>query len=198
MLVTVFGARGRTGRLVVKELLQSGHTVVAASRRGEPVGGTRSAAVNPVTGEGVAGAVEACDAVVNALASGPGNPSCSSLAQALGGRDGLRYISLAGAAVDHPRDRKGLADRIATRITRFFGGPGVADRQAELAILMASRLRWTMLRAPFLVDGPATGHAKLSDDRVPGLRLTRGDFATTAVRALTDDAFPGRAPFLGS
>ena len=63
---------------------------------------------------------------------------------------------------------------------------------------MGSGLRWTMLRAPFLVDGPATGDVEISDERTPGMRLTRGNFAVTAVRALSDDMLVGRAPFLGS
>lgn len=198
MRVTVFGARGRTGRLVVEELLRAGHTVVAASRGGEPVGGTRAVAANPLTGEGMDDALEACDAVVNALASGKDNPACSTLARTLMGRTGLRYVSLGGAAVNHPRDRKGLVDRIATAITRFAGGEGVTDRQEELAILMGSGLRWTMLRAPFLVDGAATGDVEMSDERTPGMRLRRGDFAAVAVRALADDMLVGRAPFVGS
>lgn len=198
MQVTVFGARGRTGRLVVEELLRAGHTVVAASRRGDPVGGTRAVAADPVAGTGLAQALEACDAVVNALASGPGNPACSSLARALLERTGLRYVSLGGAAVNHPRDRKGPVDRLATVITRLVGGAAVTDRQEELAILMGSGLRWTMLRAPYLVDGPATGDVEISDERVPGLRLRRGDFAAVAVRGLTEDMMVGRAPFLGN
>jgi uncharacterized protein YbjT (DUF2867 family) len=172
--VAVFGAKGRTGRLAVEELRRAGHEVVAASRRGETVEGATAVAANPVTGEGVEQAVEGCDAVVNVMASGKGNPACSGLARALSARDGLRYVTVAGAAVDAPGDRKGTADKIISWLSRRVAKEVVLDRQAELDLLRASRLRWTMLRPPRLVDGPAKGDVKVSSERPQTIQITRG------------------------
>lgn len=198
MRVAVFGARGRTGRLVVEELRKAGHTVVAVSRGGEPVGGAVAVAADPVTGQGVAVALGDCDAVVNAMASGKGNPSCSGLARALSGREGLRYVSIGGAAVDVPGDRKGIPDRIISWMSRTFAKEVVQDRQDELDLLRNSRLRWTMLRPPRLLDGEAKGEVKISFERPPTIQITRTDLARKVVEVLTDDALIGRVPFVSN
>jgi hypothetical protein len=151
-----------------------------------------------VTGEGVEQAVEGCDAVVNAMASGKGNPACSGLARALSARDGLRYVTVAGAAVDVPEDRKGTADKIVSWLSRKVAKEVVLDRQAELDVLRASRLRWTMLRPPRLVDGPAKGEVKLSFERPQAIQITRADLGHKAVEAIADDSLVGRAPFVSN
>lgn len=196
MRVAVFGAMGRTGRLVVAELRGAGHEAVAVSRRGEAVEGAQALRANPATGEGMA-AVEGCDAVINAMASGKGNPACSALALALSGRD-LRYVTVAGAAVDAPGDAKGVADRVVSWLGRRIGGAVVLDRQEELAILQASRLGWTMLRPPRLVDGPPKGPVRVAFDRPQSLSITRADLAAAAARALEDGSLMRRAPFVSN
>ena len=198
MKVAVFGARGRTGRLVVEELRRAGHEVVAASRRAEPVPGASAVQADPAAGQGVAAATEGCDAVVNAMASGKGNPSCSALARALRDRSGLRYVSVGGAAVDVPGDRKGLPDRIVSWMNRTFAPDLVLDRQAELDVLGASGLRWTMLRPPRLRDGAAKGSVRVSYERPPSMQVTRADLARKVVEALADDSLVGRAPFVSN
>lgn len=198
MRVAVFGAKGRTGRLVVEELARRGHAVVAVSRDGAHVAGAQAAAADPATGAGVEAALAGADAVASALASGKGNLACSGLARALGGRTGLRYVTVAGAAVDHPGDRKGLADKAVSWISRKVAGEVVLDRQRELEVLRGSSLRWTMLRPPRLVDGPAKGAVKLSHERPQTLSIPRADLARAVADALEDDALVGRAPFVSA
>lgn len=198
MRVAVFGARGRTGRHVVEELRRAGHEVVAVTRRGDPIEGATPATANPATGEGVEQAVAGCDAVVNAMASGKGNPACSGLAQALQGRAGLRYVTVAGAAVDAPGDNKGLIDKAVSWISRTVAKEVVLDRQDELHVLQGSRLRWTMLRPPRLVDGPAKGEVKVSFERPQTIQITRADLARKVVEAIGDDGLGGRAPFVSN
>lgn len=198
MRVAVFGAKGRTGQQVVEELRRAGHEVVAASRRGDPVEGTTALAANPVTGDGVEQATKGCDAVINAMASGNGNPAGSGLARALQGREGLRYITVAGAAVDAPGDRKGPADRVVSWISRKVAKDVVLDRQEELRVLQGSRLRWTMLRPPRLGDGPAKGDVTLSFDRPKTFQITRADLARKAVEAIGEESLVGRAPFVSN
>jgi putative NADH-flavin reductase len=182
----------------VEELRRTGHEVVAASRRGEPVNGATAVAADPVTGEGVEQAVEGCDAAVNAMASGKSNPACSGLARALSGRGGLRYVSVGGAAVDAPWDRKGAVDKTVSWLFRQVAREALQDRQEELAVLQESRLRWTMLRPPRLVDGVATGTVQVSFERPQKIQITRADLARKVVEALKDDSLVGRAPFVSN
>ena len=198
MKVAVFGARGRTCQLVVEELRGAGHEVVAASLRAESVPGACVVQADPAACQGGVAAAECCDAVVNAMASGKGNPSCSALARALRDRSGLRYVSVGGAAVDLPGDRKGVPDRIVSWLNRTVAPDLVLDRQAELDVLGASGLRWTMLRPPRLRDGAAKGSVRVSYERPPSMQVTRADLARKVVEALADDSLVGRAPFVSN
>lgn len=198
MRVAVFGAKGRTGKLVVEELRRKGHEPVPVTRNGDRVAGVQGVRANPASGEGVAAAVEGCDAVVNAMASGKGNPAGSALAKALKGHAGLRYVTVGGAAVDADGDRKGLADRAISWLSRVVAKDVVLDRQEELAILKGSRLRWTFVRPPRLVDGAAKGTVRQSHEKPPSMQITRADLARKVVEALTDDGLVGRVPFVSN
>lgn len=196
MKVMVFGAAGRTGRQVVAALVAAGHEVTAAVRSGPAFHGAVTVRPDLSDADAVRAAVAGCDAVISTLASGPGNPACLTLARALLPLAGLRFVSVAGAAVDAPGDAKALPDRIISRIMRVVAGKMLAERQTEHDLLAVSDLRWTMLRPPRLVDGAATGRIAITTRTPAGMRLTRADLAATAVAVLTRDDLIGRAPFV--
>jgi uncharacterized protein YbjT (DUF2867 family) len=197
MRIAVFGAAGRTGRLTCQALLAAGHEVHAVTRREVDVPGTRrvldatdAAAVRALAGE--------VDGVVNAMTSGKGNPSGSGLAGALKGREGLRYVTLAGAAVDAPGDGKGVPDKAISWIARKVSGEVVLDRQRELDLLVAGGhgLRWTMLRPPRLTDKDPRGTWRLTTDKPASTQIARADLAGALAEAVTGERHLGRAPFV--
>lgn len=194
MEVTVFGAAGRTGRLIVNALLREGHLVRAVLRRAGEVSGAaevlRCDPVHDPLPERLG------DAVVSAMASGRGNRACSALARGLATRAGLRFVTVAGAGVDVPGDDKVWAERRFGPLLARMVGEMITDRQREYAVLTLSELDWTMLRPPRLVDGPATGRARLSFDRPVSARITRADLADASVAALADAGLIRRAPFV--
>lgn len=68
MRIAVIGATGQTGRLVIERIARSGHEVVAISRGGVAVPGAVDAiAADVVTGEGLGGAFDECDVIVDVL-----------------------------------------------------------------------------------------------------------------------------------
>ncbi len=95
MKIVVFGASGAIGRAITAELLERGHSVTAASRRGAPVEGL---VVQAVTGDAsdpvsVARLAAGQDAVVSATGPRRGNgedPEDSLLGAARGLAEGLR------------------------------------------------------------------------------------------------------------
>ncbi len=108
----------------------------------------------------------------------------------------MRFVTIAGAAVDAPGDAKAVPDRIIGWIMRRMVAEMLADRQAELAVLRASPLAWTMLRPPRLTDGPPSGKARLTFDTPAATAITRADLADAVIEALADPALVGRAPFV--
>ncbi len=196
MKVLVLGSTGRTGCLMVRELLAAGHEVFAMGRRDPQIGGVSFRQGDVTDANPLRAAAMRMDAVVSGLASGKGAPVCSLVAKALSAQDGLRFITIAGAGVDAPGDAKATPDKVIGWLMRRIVPHMLADRQAELAILQNSALRWTMLRPPRLTNGPATGRARVTFDTPAATAISRADVARVAVDALGQDAWIGRAPFV--
>lgn len=196
MHILLFGATGRTGRLVAQRLLAAGHRVTAAGRRDPQIDGVVFIRADLGDAAGLADLARGKDGAVSTLASAKGNPVCSGVARALAGQAGLRFVTIGGAAVDQARDAKGPSDRFMGWLMRRLVPQMLADRQAELAVLQGSLLRWTMLRPPRLTDGPATGTVRLTHDRPASTAVSRADLARAVVDALGDATLIGRAPFV--
>jgi putative NADH-flavin reductase len=207
--IVVLGAGGGTGTHVVRLAAEQGHEVVAVARSPLvlPAGArqvTGDATDPRVLAEAVAGAGGADDvmAVVSCLGvtkRSSGHPSAlaaSALVDLLPA--GARTVSVAGAGIDAPGDRKGLGARLVSTLTRRLAGELVADKQEEHDLLAASDLAWTVVRPPRLVHGEPTGAARLTDD-APGLTakpLPRADLAAVMVQLAVDGGHERRAPFV--
>jgi uncharacterized protein YbjT (DUF2867 family) len=196
MNILLFGATGRTGKHIAQKLISAGHSVTAAGRRDPQINGVTFRPTDLADAATLAQLAQGMDGAISALAAGKGNPVCSRLAQALGGVEGLRFVTIGGAGVDAQGDEKGISDRFIAWMMRRIVPAMLADRQAELAILQNSRLRWTMLRPPRLTDKPAKGAVTITFDKPATTAISRTDLAQAAVDALADQSLIGRAPFV--
>lgn len=198
MRVVLFGATGRTGRLVLARLAAAGHDVVPYGRR-VPEGWAGAAVTGAVDDRAaVAAVIAGADAAVSCLGSTPKVRAClpATAGVIAAAPAGFRHVVIGGAAVDAPGDAKGLPDRLVSALARLVAGPMIAERQAELDALRASGLGWTFLRPPQLKDGPGTGRFRLTFDKPAAISIDRADLAAAVVAVLGDPAMAGRAPFV--
>ena len=198
MRLLLLGATGRTGRRVLRRLEARGDTVTTYGRR--PGGGARDL-VGPLDDpERLAQALEGVGAAICCLASGNRAPVCSTAARLLAGSApaGLRVVTVSGASVAAPEDRRGPGARAAGAVMALFMGGMLTDRRAELAILRGSRLAWTALRPPRLTERPGRGSWRFDLDHPRGAALARDDLAGAVVEALERDDLIGRAPFVSA
>lgn len=201
MHVLVFGASGRTGRPLCESLLASGHTVRSLGRTDPGIAGVAHLAGDPTRPEDLQKALDGIDAVASALASSNSNTVCSDTAETLihaAAGAPLRYLTIAGAAVDSPGDAKGVPDKIIGGIMKLVAGRMLADRQREHDLLRASPLAWTMLRPPRLTTAEPTGQFVLTYDKPATTQIPRGDLAAAMVACLADPATERRAPFVAA
>ena len=200
MKVVVFGGTGRTGQQVLTALARAGHDITLYGRRA-PQGWTGKAITGRLDdARAVANALQGADAVVSALGSSRTGAVCLPASRSvIAARvPGLRYITVAGAAVDVPGDAKAIADRIIGSIFRVLMRKMLAERQAEYQELAASELDYTMLRPPMLTDGPTTGNWVLSSDTPASKRIARADVAQAMVAALERQDLIRTAPFIAA
>lgn len=201
MRVLLLGASGRAGGEVLGCLLLSGADVTSFGRTAPKRPGARHVAGAIDDADALAAAMDGRDAVLSCLASTNSEPVCSRAAAAViaaaGGRP-VRFLSIGGAGVDAPGDRKGVPDRLVGLIMRVPVGRMLADRQAELAMLERSALDWTMLRPPRLTEGAPKGAWAFSFERPPSFAIDRADLAGAMVEAIGRPDLRRRAPFVAA
>jgi putative NADH-flavin reductase len=208
MKIAVIGATGRTGRLLVGELLGRGHDVVALVR--DPAkAGDLGAQVHVVAGDSRSRAdldrlLAGADAVVSAL--GPTAKEASlhqetaaALIDAMHAAGVVRFVGVSGAGIDVPGDQKSFSARLISTLIQRLGGSVVKDKPAEYAMYAASDLAWTLVRPPRLVEGPATGRLEHDARRsTRSTRISRADLAVFLADVVEGDLYAREAPFVAS
>ena len=207
MDLVIFGASGQTGRLVVAQALQRGHTVRAFARNLSPleVQHTRlTRLAGDVSDAGaVTRAVAGTDAVICTL--GSNNPLRSYPAFRIGvrhllgamrstGVSRLIYLSFLGVRPGRRQLRwpfKSIAPLLL---------PGsVADHEANEAEIRQSGVEWTIVRAPKLGNGPPSGRVRSGEEiRAQGRFpvVARADVASFMVDELVERRCVRQAPAL--
>ncbi len=196
MNLVVFGASGRTGRLVIDEALAAGHTVTAfvrdpaklvnAHERLKIVQGDSSDAAS------VAQAVAGAQAAISALGPVKGSPkdllvtAQRNITQALLGAGVKRYIVLTGAGVRDPHDQPKLIDHIFGFLLKVTAGDVLKDSAESIALVRTTPLDWIVVRGPRLTDGAKTGSIRVGYvGAESGTQITRADLAAFMVEQAT-------------
>ena len=202
MRIVVFGANGRTGRLLVDQALADGHEVVALTRHPEQMP-SRNRLVdlggdvtNPAA---VDAAVAGGDAVLSVLgvpysrkpidlySAGTGNIIAAMT------HHGLRRLAVAGTAAVDPGYRS--SDSIIfTRLMEplFMRLPGrtlYADNRRMEELIRASSLDWTIVRACWLFNSTAMGGYQIIEGSIHGMFTARGHLAACLLGQLADDRY---------
>ena len=199
MRVLLLGATGRTGRIVLSALLERGDEVTTLGRRPPPTNRATNIVGDLSNPQVLAEAASGVDVVINCLQS-PGNPPlCSTIAETLAAHEAtLKYVTVGGAGVDRPLDRKGAMDKLVGRALKLLQPALLADRQREVDILAGSGLRWTMLRPPRLTDAQASGRWTFTFDRPAKLQIGRADLAAAVIESIGRSDLEGKAPFVSA
>lgn len=167
MQLTVFGSTGRTGRPLVEQALERGHTVVAFARNAAdvPFGHDRLTVVegDAYTGDGVREAVEGSDAVVSVLGQTSAGPddlltvAGDHILDAVQDAGIERVVTLVGAGVRTDSDDPSLAGRVMGTALKLVSGEVLRDAEAHVEHLRDTDLDWTVVRVPRLSEDAGTG-----------------------------------------
>lgn len=192
MRVTVFGAAGRTGRLVVEEAVRRGVDVTASIRDASRAS-FDAATVRTVVGDAreprtVADILAGSDAAISVMAipSGTGpttdlSDATRAIVSAMEFHGPGRLILAVNSSVFHDRPVKQPFDIVAQ------------EHRRDLAILRGSSLDWTALAPTFLTDDePAGTYLVAPGTEAPGAGIPRGDLAVAALDALAHDDWAGQ------
>ncbi|WP_259614167.1 NAD(P)-dependent oxidoreductase [Microbacterium paraoxydans] len=205
MNIAVLGGTGRTGALLVEDLLQQGHELrmlVRDTGKAADIAGRVDLIEGDIRdADAVARTLDGTKAVASAL--GPVGKDTTLL------RDGARvltaamaeahisrYVGISVAGLTLPGDRKRPRDKVISWLLNRLGGELAKDKIAEYEVWERSGLDWTLVRVPRLVDGPRTEVDV--DEQVSGRRttLTRSNLARFIASATVDGGYQRSAPFV--
>ncbi|CAN5189661.1 hypothetical protein BH09PAT3_BH09PAT3_0290 [soil metagenome] len=179
MKITIFGASGKVGRLVVDKLLQQGHTVtvfVHQSSVFEPSEQLKIIKSDVHNAAFVEAAVRGSDAVVSTLGSWH-TPTKDILSAAMSyvipamQKEGIkRIITLTGSAAWAPGDTISFGNKLSHKVFSFIAKDIIRDSETHLILLADSGLDWTSIRSPIMRKGASRGYTLNSD--MPGATET--------------------------
>lgn len=206
MKLAVFGASGRTGRLVVAQALSVGHEVTAFVRDParlalvhERLRIVTGAVQDPVR---VAEAVRGTDAVVSTIGPVRGEPAgimvtaATNIVAAMRAQGVRRLVYMTGAGVVQPQDPPALAPRIMLPLMRLLAREVLEDAERGVAAVSNSGLEWVIVRAPRLSDAPARGRYRHGYIKPTLHALSRGDVAAFILQQLGDDTYLHQMPII--
>jgi putative NADH-flavin reductase len=138
-------------------------------------------------------AIAGQDAVISAL--GPTRPpmpgmmetAAKNIVTGMKKHDVRRLVSTTGAGVRQPEDEPKLADQLISLLLNVLAKGVVLDSAANVHVIQASGLDWTVVRFPRLLDGERTGKYRVGYvGRNSSSQLSRADGADFVLKELTE------------
>jgi uncharacterized protein YbjT (DUF2867 family) len=205
MKIFVLGATGGTGRLIVRDAVAKGHSVVALVRstaRADLPGA--DLIEGDARDEGTLGrALNGSDAVVCALGTGLGFREVSlltvatrALVTAMTHTGVRRLVCISALGVGDSRDHGGFVfDRLFQPLLLSHA---YKDKECQEATIRASSLDWVVVRPAQLTNDPARGSVRAVTDLagINGGKIARADVAKFVVEQLTTDTWLRRTPVI--
>ena len=192
--IVVIGSTGRTGRLVLDEGLRRGHSMTAFTRRPERLEGV-SRLKSVVQGDGrnvddVRRAVAGQDAVISIVSSEGRGPTTVMSDVTRAELDAMReagvrrLVSVSVSAIE------GRRPWILINTVRWILRKPYADFARMERLITSSSVDWTIVRPPYLTNGPKTGRVRTQAGRKDlahgPYHISRADLAATLLELAED------------
>ena len=205
MKIIIFGASGRMGMKVVEQALEARHIVTAFLRTPSKIaiqhpnltlfqGDVMDAAA-------VENAIAGQEVVISMLHTtrppvpGMMETAAKNIITAMQKHGVRRIISTTGAAVPQPEDQPNVGDRLIFALISIFDKNFVVDSSANVRLIQASDLDWTIARFPRVMDGAHTGKYRVAYlGKDSGRQITRADGADFVLRELSANKWLRKAP----
>lgn len=212
MNVTVFGATGKIGRLVVTSLLRDGHRVTAYVRNPGKLDITDpnlTVVQGALTDQNaIRESVRGSDAVISALGPSlkPGAKSTpiaegtANIVAAMRAEAVKRYIGLATPSVPDPRDKPTIKAKVLPVMAGVMFPNALNELRGMTKAVTESDLNWTVARITNPTDKPAKGSVRagyLGRDKVRSA-MSRADIAAFLVTQLADDKYIKASPAISN
>lgn len=206
MKVLVFGANGRVGSLLVKQLIKQEYEVVAFihGKNNLPKNNLLTVFKGDIySRENVSSAMKGCDVIISALGSW-GTPNKDILTSAMENiipemenQKIKRIITLTGADALANEEKPTLIQKITRPIFTVLAKKILEDGENHIALLEDSELDWTVVRSPVMNNMGNPKKFYFSDTPPNPFRtINRKSVAIALANQTEDTAFIHQAPYI--
>lgn len=209
--IALFGATGKTGKILLRKLTEKGYLVRVLVRNPAKLKITDSL-VSVIQGNvldetAVFKCLEKSDIIINVIGHVKGSPAnlqTIAVQNILKGMRKLgltRLIDLTGSGVKEDGDHPKWFDRLVVFVMRNLLGKAVRNRLTDgenhVELISKSNLEWTVVRAPVLLPGKAKGRTSIGMvGHIPGYSLTYEDLTDQIINILEDKSFVRQYPYI--
>jgi len=204
MKISVFGASGRTGILIVFQALKEGHQVTAFTRQASKVT-IRHDNLQIIEGDlsdyvKVKSAIAGHDAVLCALGTDRGSAgtvlsdATRMIIRAMEETGVRRLICMSSAGI-LGNDAGFWFGKI---FMPLFLRKVFADKRRQAEVIRASRLDWVIIRPVGLTDSPRTGTYKIHADKPTSHSVPRADVADFMLKLAANTRYDHTMPAVSS
>ena len=206
--IALFGATGQTGQLFLRAALAGGYQVKALVRDANKLT-QKSAQLIVIEGDVLNSAdvyktVEGTDIVVSLFGHVKGSPEwlqtngTKNIVAAMKTHNVGRIISLSGGGLPFPeKDKPKLADYVIRTIMKVAVPKVLNDAVAHHEVLVASGLKWVIVRGPRLTNDARKGQYRVGWVGVnASTKISRADLADFILTQVEDETFDRQMPFV--
>ncbi len=206
MRLTVFGANGKVGRLVVNKLIQKNYQIIAVVNNHSNFIPKNNliTLVNLNNEADLKQSIESSDAVISVVSSWKKNNRYSLshtmklLIPILSKNPSKKLISLTGSDARDINDNFNIINFFFHPILNLIAKDVLTDSENHLKILHQTNINWTVLRSPTMKNSSLMKVFYLSIKKRPPIwhRVSRINVATAIIELLDNQEFNQKAPFI--
>ena len=206
MQITIFGANGKVGRLVVEKALDKGFQVVAFSHGKTVFKANHNLSI--VQGDvynlqDVDKALKGSDVVISALGSwGTSNKDIltsgmKNIIPSMQRHKIKRIISLTGADAHMDGDENSVFHKLIHLLISLIAKKILQDGERHIQLLKNSDLDWTVMRSPVMNEKGKPNHFIVTSKKVtPWSTINRSSVAQCLLEQINDDSYIHRSPYI--
>ena len=208
MQVTGFGATGRTGRFLVKELIDNNYSIKALVRSGEKLE-SKDRVIEIIQGDildynSVKESITGSEAVLSVIGHIKNTQKdmqklgITNVIKAMNEDRITRLIVLTGAGVPSKKDKPTFADKFTTFMVKTLAKDRFEDGVKYVEEIKKSNLNWTVVRANLLTNELNHVPYKVGylGNKGLGYRISRKNVAKFMVKLLRDNSYSNEMPYI--
>jgi putative NADH-flavin reductase len=200
--ITVFGATGKMGHLLIRQALDAGHAVTAYARNPERLD-IAHPSLSVLAGqldsdEALLAAVQGADAVIEGV--GAVSDGTRHIIAAMDNSGVRRLVAVSTCSVPDPQDLPDAKLRALVRFVKLAAPGPYREVRRAAEIVRASGLDWTLVRVAKLNDKKPAGQIKAGyyGHGDVGLSITRADMAAFLLDQATNLTYLHQAPAISN